>query len=143
MARQSGPIGVALDFQAFYPELKSRFPIQRLVDALASPEEPFLLDLPKFLKLVERSHDIELVESEDADSYQLRATRRDGERSVLRVVDLRIDPESGVILKAKIIRQNNQIVRLELLETGQLSDRWYQYDFHFPDRKVRRLAESR
>ena len=90
------------------------------------------------MKLIKRSFDIELVES-NGDSHHLRATIRDGGRSAMREIDLWIESESGAFLKAEIVKRDKQRLELELLDSEPLAEQWYQYDFHFPDRRVRRI----
>lgn len=142
MARKSGPIAVTEDYQALSPELKKRIPNRWLLDVLASPEEPLFLNFPKLLTLIEQSCDIELVESDDPDSRHLRATFRKSQRSKMKIIDLWIAKESGVILKAEILTRYQSRVQFELLESMPLSDQWYQYDWHFPDRKVKRVKRT-
>lgn len=140
LARKAGFVAVTSDYQSLSSELTSRIPNRRLLEFLSAPQQPLLLDLESLLKRIRESYDVELVESESDEFQHLRGTLRKGEPAVIMpIIDLWIDTESGVFVKAELVSPDKRSVRIELLESRPLPEDWYRHEYHFPDHKVRRL----
>ena len=109
----------------------------------SSPNEPLLLDMAGVLSLIERKHDVELVDSASSSEHHVRATLRRGRRNAPlnapERIDFWADAESGVGLRVEMRWADGRQMQFELFESVQLSDRWYHYSEHAPDREVRRL----
>ena len=140
MARRNGPVCVTGDFRTLAPELKKRIPQRSLVyGILASPEEPLLLDMAGLLQLIDRKYDVELVDSGDSKQHHVVATRRSGVRRGALVIRLEADSVSGVVLRAEMQFADSGKRMFEMIETPTLSNGWYHYSEHAPDREIERL----
>lgn len=140
LARKAGYVAVTSDYQSLSSELTSRIPNRRLLEFLSAPQQPLLLDLESLLKRIRESYDVELVESESDELQHLRGTLRKGEPAVIMpIIDLWIDTESGVFVKAELVKPDKRSATIELLESRPLPEDWYRHEYHFPDHKVRRL----
>jgi len=144
MARRNGPVFVTDDFRSLAPELQRRIPNRRLLDGvLASRNEPLLLDMSSLLLLIEHRYDIELVDSGNPAEHHVKATRRSEFRGGPSIINLQADAESGVVLKAEVSFDRSRQRTWELIETRTLSDQWYHYSEHAPDRPVERLDAAK
>ena len=140
LARKSGYVAVTSDYQSLSSELSSRIPNRRLLEFLSTRQHPLLLDLESLLKWIRESYDFELVESESDELQHLRGTLRKGEPAVIMpIIDLWIDTESGVFVKAELVKPDKRSATIELLESRPLPEDWYRHEYHFPDQKVIRL----
>lgn len=139
MARQDGPVCVTRDFRSLAPELQRAIPNRRLLEMVASPNEPLLLEITEVLSLIQRRYDIELVKSADAAEHHIRATLRSGKRNDPSVINFWADAKSGVVLRAEMDGPDSRQARFELIESPMLSDQWYDHQEHVPDRPVESL----
>ena len=112
----------------------------------SSPNEPLLLDMAGVLSQIERRHNVELLDSTSSSEHHVRATLRRGRQNpppnTPETIDFWADAESGVGLRAEMTWADGRQMQFELLESVQLSDRWYHYSKHAPDREVRRFPEK-
>ncbi len=138
-ARQTGPVWVTGSFRSLSPELRQRIPNRPLLSLLTSPDEPFLLDMSSLLSLIEREYELELEDSDDVTEHHVRATLRSGRRSRPPVIDFWADADSGVVLRAQREWQGGRQARFEFVESTTLSDQWYHYSQHAPDRQIQRV----
>lgn len=140
---QSGRVWVASDSRSLAPKLKRTIPNMWLFGIAASPNEPLLLDMAGLLSLIERKHDLELIDSTSPTEHHVRATLRPGRRNTPRNAPERIDfwadAESGVGLRTEVRWADGRQMRFELVESVQLSDQWYHHSEHSPGREVQRL----
>jgi hypothetical protein len=143
LAQQSGPVWVTGDFRTIAPELQRKIPNRRLLGLAASPNEPLLMQMSSLLSLIASSYDIELVESVDLAEHHVRATLRSKKSNSPQVIDFWADADSGVVLRAEIAWQSTIKKRFELVESPTLSDRWYHYSKHAPNRQVERLDAAK
>ena len=143
LTRQDGPVWVTRKRGSLVPKLRRTMTNSWLFGIASSPNEPLLLDMAGVLSQIERKHDVELIDSASSSEHHVRATLRRGRRNASlnapESVDLWADAESGVGLLAEMRWADGRQMQFELLESVQLSDRWYHYSEHVPDREVRRL----
>lgn len=143
MARKKrGPVAVTPDYKTLAPALQRRIPNRRLVDVLASQNEPLLLDLSSFLSLIKRAYEIELIDSEDDTLNHIRATVRANRPARLPTIDLFADAESGVIVKIEATRTGISHALFELQESVPRSENWYHHESHFTRRPVVQLPSE-
>ena len=142
VTRQSGPVWVTNDFRSLAPELKRMIPERWLVEIAASPNEPLLLEMADLLALIERKHDVELIDSDSVSEHHVRATLRSGRRNAPERIDFWADVDSGVALRAEVEWSNGRKTRFELLESLTLSDQWYHHSKHATGREVKRLGSD-
>lgn len=143
MARKRrGPVAVTFDYKTLAPALQRRIPNRRLVDLLASPNEPLLLDLSSFLALIKRAYEIELVDSEDETLNHIRATVRANRPARLPMIDLFADAETGALVKVEATRDGISHALFELQESSPRSEIWYHHESHFTGRKVVQLPSE-
>ena len=105
----------------------------------ASPNEPLLLDMAGLLSLIERKHDVELIDSASPTEHHVRATLRRGRRNAPDSIDFWADADSGVGLRAEVRWADGRQMRFELVESVKLFDQWYHHSEHAPGREVERL----
>ena len=139
MTRQSGPVWVTSSFRSLVPELPRRIPDRRILELVASPNEPLLLEMAALLSLIQRRYDVELVDSASVAEHHVRATLRSEKRNAPAEINFWADTDSGVVLRAEIEWSKDRQTRFELVESAMLSDRWYDYSEHAPGREVERL----
>jgi outer membrane lipoprotein-sorting protein len=136
---QSGPVWMASDSRSLAPKLKRTIPNMWLFGIAASPNEPLLLDMAGLLSLIERKHDVELIDSASPAEHHVRATLRLGRRNTPRNAPERIDfwadADSGVALRAEVRWSGGRQMRFELVESVKLSDQWYHHSEHAPGRE--------
>ena len=140
LALKSGPVWVTRDFRTLAPELQRKIPNRRLLEMAASPEEPLLLKIDSLLSLIEHRFDVQLVDSGDETLHRVRATLRSGKRNGPSWVDLWSDVESGVLHRIEMEYSKHRHAIFELGETPALSEDWYHYSEHAPDRDVERIT---
>ncbi len=143
VTRASGPVWVTGDSRTLAPRVRRTIPNMWLFGIAASPNEPLLLDMAGLLALIERKHDIELIDSANFAEHHVRATLRRGRRNAPpnapERIDFWADAKSGVGLQAEVSWANGRRMKFELLESAPLSDGWYHYSEHAPDGEVRHL----
>ena len=139
LARRRGPVWVTEDFRSLVPELQRQIPSRRLLELVASPDEPLLMEMSALLSHIAKRYDVELVDSPGGAEHHVRATRRARRRGGPDVMDLRMDANSGVLLRAEMERFGVGRARLELIKSPPRSDRWYHFSEHAPDRPVERV----
>ena len=138
--RANGPVWVTSDIRSLAPELKREFPDRWLVEIATSPNEPLLLGMADLLLLIERKHDVELMDSGRASEHHVRATLRSGRRNAPERIEFWADADSGVAIRAVVEWSNGKKVRFELVESTKLSNQWYHLQTHAPERPVERLG---
>ena len=139
VTQQSGPVWVTNDSRALAQELKRTIPDRWLFGIAASPNEPLLLGMADLLSLIERKHDVELIDSASVSEHHVRATLRSGRQNAPERIDFWADADSGVALRAEVRWSNGRQMRFELVESVKLSDQWYHHSEHTPGREVERL----
>ena len=135
-ARQTGPVWVTGSFRSLSPELRRRIPNRPLLSLLTSPDEPLLLDMSSLLSLIEHEYEIELVAPGDVTEHHVRATLQSGRRGRPPVIDFWADADSGVVLRAEREWPGDRQARFEFVKSSTLSDGWYHYSQHAPDRQI-------
>ena len=63
LTRQDGPVWVTSDSRSLVPKLRRTMTNTWLFGIASSPNEPLLLDMAGVLSLIERRHDVELIDS--------------------------------------------------------------------------------
>lgn len=104
-----------------------------------SPSEPLLLDVTELLSLIKRKYEIELVSPHGSPEHHIRARLRSEKVNVPETIEFWADADTGVVIKALTHWPNQDRRMLELLNTAELNETWYQYPLHAPDAQVRRL----
>ncbi len=137
---KSLPVWVTNDFRTLAPELRRKIPNRRLLELAASPEEPLLLSMDSLLELIDNRYDVELIDSENDALHHVRATLRSERSNRPKTVDLWSDIDSGVVNRIELAFPNRRRAKFELGETPALSDEWYHYSQHAPQREVERLG---
>lgn len=139
LIRNNGPVWVTSDFRSLAPKLQRKIPNRHLLELVASPNEPLLLEMSALLSLIERKYDLEFVPSVSSEEHHVRATLRSEQRNGPPLIDFWADADSGVVLRVEIETTNDRKKRFELVESETLSERWYDYSTHAPGRTVKRL----
>lgn len=139
LTQPSGPVWVTSDSRSLDRELRRTLSDRRLFGIAASPNEPLLLEMAGLLSLIERKHDVELVDSAIPTEHHVRATLRTGRRNAPERIDFWADADSGVALRAEVRWSDARQMRFELLESMKLPNQWYHHSQHAPGREVVRL----
>lgn len=143
LTRHNGPVWVTKKRWLLVPKLKRTMTNSWLFGIASSPNEPLLLDMAGVLSLIERKHNVELIDSASSSEHHVRATWKRGRRNPAPnapvSIDLWADAESGVGLRAEMRWADGRHIQFELLESMPLSDRWYHYSKHAPEGEIRRL----
>lgn len=146
LARQDGPVWVTSKRSTLVPRLRRTMENAWLFGIASSPSEPLLLDMSEMLSVIERRHDIELIASDNEFEHHIRATVKRGRRNTPQNapdrIDVWVDAETGVGLRAEMWWADGRRMRFELVQSVQLSDHWYHYSEHVPGREVRRLSHK-
>lgn len=147
LTRQGEPVWVTRKRAVLVPKLRRTMSSSRLLFGLASsPNEPLLLDMAGVLSKIEDWHNVELLDSTSSSEHHVRATLRHGRQNpppnTPETIDFWADAESGVGLRAEMRWADGRQMQFELLASVKLTDRWYDYSEHAPDREVRRLPEG-
>ncbi len=139
MTRPDGPVWVTKNYRSLAPALRRRIPNQRILGMATSPSEPLLLDVTELLSLIKRKYEIELVSPHGSPEHHIRARLRSEKVNVPETIEFWADADTGVVIKALTHWPNQDRRMLELLNTAELNETWYQYPLHAPDAQVRRL----
>ena len=143
LIKNNGPVWVTGDFRSLTPNLQRKIPNRHLLELIASPNEPLLLEMSALLSLIKRKYDLEFVPSVSSEEHHVRATLRSEKRNGPPLIDFWADADSGVVLRVEIESANDRKKRFELVESETLSERWYDYSTHAPGRTVTRLDAGR
>ena len=139
LTRQDGPVWVTRKRGSLVPKLRRTMTNSWLFGLASSPNEPLLLDMAGVLSLIERKHDVELIDSTSSSEHHVRATLRPGPPNAPEKVDFWADADSGVALRAEVRWSDGRQMRFDIVESDELSDQWYHYSEHAPSKEVRRL----
>jgi hypothetical protein len=121
------------------PELQRKIPSRQVLELVAAPGEPLLMEMSVLLAHIERRYDIELVDSDNDAEHHVTATLQKGRRNRPTAIDFWTDADSGVMLPAEIEWSRDRYMQFELVESAMSSDGWYHYSEHAPGREVERL----
>ncbi len=137
---KEGPVRVTRDFRSLAPELQRKIPDRRLLEIATSPEEPLLLKLESLLALIDSRYAVELLDSKDSTLHHIRATQLGRTRNRPMSIDLWSEAEAGVVQQIRLSMPSGRLGVFELRETPILSNSWYSYAEHAPDRAARRIG---
>jgi outer membrane lipoprotein-sorting protein len=143
LTQQGGPVWVMNDYRTFRPESGRRIPNRGLLELADSRDEVFMMPMSSMLSRIEGSYDAELVESFDPAENHVRATLRSQTGNRAQTIEFWADADSGVVLRAELRWENGRLTRFELVDSPTLSDQWYHYSQHAPDRQVIRLETTK
>lgn len=143
VTKEAGPVWIANDARSIGPKARRVLPSSWLFGVATSPKEPLLLDMHGVLSLMERRHNVELVDSANPAEHHLRATlkpnRRGTPANAPDRIDLWADARSGVGLRAEVQWSDGRRLRFELLNSEPLSEHLYHYSEHGAGRDVQFL----
>ncbi|MGB0598187.1 MAG: hypothetical protein ACPGLY_15985 [Rubripirellula sp.] len=144
--QQGRPVWVASEARSLARRLRRNLPGMWLFGIATSPNEPLLLDMTGLLALIERRHDVELIDSRDSSVHHVRARLKNGRRNLPsntpETIDLWADAKTGVGLRAEVTWADGRQIRFELIDSKQLSNQWYHRSEHVPDSEVRRFPNE-
>jgi outer membrane lipoprotein-sorting protein len=145
-AQQRRPVWVASESRLLARRLRRNLPGMWLFGIATSQNEPLLLDMTGLLSLIERRHDVELIDSRASNVHHVRGRLKNGRRKLPsntpETIDLWADAKTGVGLRADVTWADGRQIRFELIDSKQLSNQWYHRSQHVPDREVRRFQDE-
>ncbi|MDG2128412.1 MAG: hypothetical protein P8K08_10505 [Fuerstiella sp.] len=139
LSQDGGPVWITKDYRTLPSAIGRRIPNRGMLKLADSRDELLMMPMPSLLSRIEDSYDVELVESFDPAERHLRATLRSRRGSRAHIIDFWADADSGVVLRAELKWENGRLARFEQVDAPTLSDQWYHYSQHAPDRPVRRV----
>jgi len=143
MTSRDGPVWITKDYRLLAPELKRKIPNRRLLGIASSPNEPLMMQMSSVLSAIETFYDVQLMDSSDAGEHHIKATRSRGGRNRPDAIEVWANEDSGVVVRADMKWSNDdRLTRFELVNSPVLTDGWYQYSQHAPDREVMRLEAT-
>jgi outer membrane lipoprotein-sorting protein len=144
--QQGRPVWVASEARSLARRLRRDLPGMWLLGIATSPNAPLLLDMTGLLALIERRHDVELIDPSESNVHHVRARWKNGRRQLPsntpETIDLWADANTGVVLRAKVTWADARQILFELIDSKQLSNQWYHRSQHVPDSEVRRFPNE-
>ncbi|MEO2019808.1 MAG: hypothetical protein ABGZ53_36205 [Fuerstiella sp.] len=139
LTQDGGPVWITKDYRTLPSAIGRRIPNRGMLKLADSRDELLMMPMSSLLSRIEDSYDVELVESFDPAESHVRATLRSRRGNRAQIIEFWADADSGVVLRAELKWENGRLTRFEQVESPTLSDQWYHYSQHAPDRPVRRV----
>ncbi|MEO2018663.1 MAG: hypothetical protein ABGZ53_30290 [Fuerstiella sp.] len=143
LTQDGGPVWITKDYRTLPSAIGRRIPNRGMLKLADSRDELLMMPMLSLLSRIEDSYDIELVESFDPAESHVRATLRSRRGNRAQIIEFWADADSGVVLRAELKWENGRLTRFEQVESPTLSDRWYNYSQHAPDRQVQRVDATK
>ncbi len=143
LTQDGGPVWITKDYRTLPSAIGRRIPNRGMLKLADSRDELLMMPMSSLLSRIEDSYDVELVESFDPAESHVRATLRSRRGNRAQIIEFWADADSGVVLRAELKWENGRLTRFEQVESPTLSDRWYNYSQHAPDRQVQRVDATK
>ena len=143
LTQHGGPVWITKDYRKLPSAIGRRIPNRGMLKLADSRDELLMMPMSSLLSRIEDSYDAELVESLDPAENHVRATLRFQTGNRAQIIEFWADADSGIVLRAELKWDSGRLTRFELIDAPTLSDHWYHYSQHAPDRQVKRLETTK
>ena len=143
LTQSDGPVWITHDYRQLAPAMQRRIPNRGMLKLADSRDELLMMPMASLLARIQNSYDAELVESSDPAEHHVRATLRSPRSNQAQSIDLWANADTGVVLRAQLKWDTGRLTRFALVDAPTLTEQWYHYSQHAPDREVRRVETTR